>query len=166
MISSTLLANGATVYIIGPKQADLDRYYSRIRRREATISPHVLHRVAQIYNNAAEKTGKPGRMYGIEGDVRYKVRASHATLRRSDDSHLQSTVRSASAGRGDWQADRTCDCALQQCRVSVSHLTYYTSCKLIPATIQDPYWGVHQAIRTLSCSFPESLLRRRSRGLV
>lgn len=25
MISSTLIANGATVYIIGPKQADLDR---------------------------------------------------------------------------------------------------------------------------------------------
>ena len=25
MITTTLLANGATVYIIGPKQADLDR---------------------------------------------------------------------------------------------------------------------------------------------
>ncbi|KAH9888056.1 NAD-P-binding protein [Cubamyces lactineus] len=56
MISTTLLANGATVYIIGPKQADLDR-------------------VAQVYNNAAEEAGKPGRMYGIEGDVRYKSEA-------------------------------------------------------------------------------------------
>lgn len=26
MISSTLVANGATVYIIGPKQEDLERY--------------------------------------------------------------------------------------------------------------------------------------------
>ncbi|EIW54837.1 NAD-P-binding protein [Trametes versicolor FP-101664 SS1] len=56
MIASTLLANGATVYIIGPKQADLDR-------------------VANVYNDAAEKASKPGKMYGIEGDIRLKSEA-------------------------------------------------------------------------------------------
>ncbi|KAI8972874.1 NAD-P-binding protein [Trametes punicea] len=56
MISSTLLANGATVYIIGPKQADLDK-------------------VAKVYSDAAEKANKPGRMYGLEGDVRLKSEA-------------------------------------------------------------------------------------------
>ncbi|KAH9924073.1 NAD-P-binding protein [Fomitopsis serialis] len=54
MISSTLLANGATVYIIGPKQADLDR----------TVA---------VYNEAAERTGRSGRMYGLEGDIRSKL---------------------------------------------------------------------------------------------
>ncbi|KAI8972875.1 NAD(P)-binding protein [Trametes punicea] len=56
MISSTLLANGATVYIIGPKQADLDK-------------------VAKIYSDAAQAAGKPGRMYGLEGDIRLKSEA-------------------------------------------------------------------------------------------
>ncbi|KAI9062135.1 NAD-P-binding protein [Trametes sanguinea] len=56
MISSTLLANGATVYIIGPKQADLDK-------------------ISNVYNEAAEKSKKPGRMYGIEGDIRLKSEA-------------------------------------------------------------------------------------------
>ncbi|KAH9836113.1 NAD-P-binding protein [Rhodofomes roseus] len=56
MISSTLLANGATVYIIGPNQVDLDK-------------------VAGIYNEAAEKTGRPGRVYGLAGDVRSKSEA-------------------------------------------------------------------------------------------
>lgn len=53
MITTTLVANGATVYIIGPKQADLDR-------------------MAKIYNDASRQTGK-GMIYGIEGDVRHKV---------------------------------------------------------------------------------------------
>ncbi|KAI0761299.1 hypothetical protein BD413DRAFT_247575 [Trametes elegans] len=53
-IGTTLLANCATVYIMGPKQADLDR-------------------VAEIYSDAAEKSGKPGRMYGVEGNVKLKV---------------------------------------------------------------------------------------------
>ncbi|KAH9852371.1 NAD-P-binding protein [Lenzites betulinus] len=56
MISTTLLANGATVYIIGPKQQDLDR-------------------VAQIYNEVAAKSNKPGRIHGIEGDIRRKSEA-------------------------------------------------------------------------------------------
>ncbi|KAI0718693.1 NAD-P-binding protein [Cerioporus squamosus] len=56
MISSTLLANGATVYIIGPKQEDLDK-------------------VAKKYSDACEKTGRAGRMYGIEGDIRKKSEA-------------------------------------------------------------------------------------------
>ncbi|TFK38184.1 NAD(P)-binding protein [Crucibulum laeve] len=56
MISSTLIANGATVYIIGPKQEDLDR-------------------IAKIYNSAAENKAGTGRMHGIEGDVRLKSEA-------------------------------------------------------------------------------------------
>lgn len=28
-----------------------------------------------MYNDAAEKTGKPGRMHGIQGDIRFKVRS-------------------------------------------------------------------------------------------
>ncbi|KAJ3486220.1 hypothetical protein NLI96_g4390 [Meripilus lineatus] len=56
MISSTLLSNGATVYIIGPKQEDLDR-------------------VVKPYNDAADRTNRPGRMYGIEGDIRKKSEA-------------------------------------------------------------------------------------------
>ncbi|KAI0692879.1 NAD-P-binding protein [Cytidiella melzeri] len=56
MISTTLMSNGATVYIIGPKQAELDR-------------------MAKIYNDAAVKTGKEGRLYGLEGDIRKKEEA-------------------------------------------------------------------------------------------
>ncbi|KAF9078595.1 hypothetical protein BDP27DRAFT_1309842 [Rhodocollybia butyracea] len=58
MISSTLLANGATVYIIGPKQADLDR-------------------IVGIYNNGAQKlkSGSGGKMYGLEGDISSKSEA-------------------------------------------------------------------------------------------
>ncbi|OBZ74838.1 Dehydrogenase/reductase SDR family member 4 [Grifola frondosa] len=57
MMSTTLVANGATVYIIGPKQADLDR-------------------IADTYNGAAQKTNREGRMYGIEGDIRRKSEAT------------------------------------------------------------------------------------------
>ncbi|KIK68355.1 hypothetical protein GYMLUDRAFT_80826 [Collybiopsis luxurians FD-317 M1] len=58
MISSTLLANGATVYIIGPKQADLDR-------------------ICGIYNDASNKlpAGSGGKMYGLEGDISSKSEA-------------------------------------------------------------------------------------------
>ncbi|TCD60739.1 hypothetical protein EIP91_009607 [Steccherinum ochraceum] len=53
MIASTLVSNGATVYIIGPVQTDLDK-------------------VASVYNVAAEKTGRKGRMHGIAGDSEAK----------------------------------------------------------------------------------------------
>lgn len=33
----------------------------------------ILCRVANIYNEAAAKANKPGRIYGLEGDVRLKV---------------------------------------------------------------------------------------------
>ncbi|KAH7869512.1 NAD-P-binding protein [Lentinula edodes] len=58
MISSTLIANGATVYIIGPKQADLDR-------------------ICGIYNDASTnlKSGSGGKMYGLEGDISSKTEA-------------------------------------------------------------------------------------------
>ncbi len=33
----------------------------------------MVLRISKTYNEAAEKTGKLGRMYGIEGDIRKKV---------------------------------------------------------------------------------------------
>lgn len=56
MISSTLISNGATVFAIGPNQADLDK-------------------TCKIYNDAAERTGKHGRMYGLQGDISKKSEA-------------------------------------------------------------------------------------------
>ncbi|KAI0718682.1 NAD-P-binding protein [Cerioporus squamosus] len=57
MITTTLIANGAkSVYIIGPKQEDLDK-------------------IAQVYNDAAAAAGKSGKIYGIEGDIRKKTEA-------------------------------------------------------------------------------------------
>ncbi|EMD35291.1 hypothetical protein CERSUDRAFT_116093 [Gelatoporia subvermispora B] len=56
MMSSTLVANGAAVYIIGPDQIALDR-------------------IANTYNEAAEVSKRPGRMYGIAGDVSQKSEA-------------------------------------------------------------------------------------------
>ncbi|KAF7330003.1 NAD(P)-binding protein [Mycena kentingensis (nom. inval.)] len=53
MISSTLVANGATVYIIGPGQEELDS-------------------VCAKYNSAAEGVPGRGRMHGLEGDIRLK----------------------------------------------------------------------------------------------
>lgn len=55
MITTTLVANGATVYIVGPRQADLDQ-------------------IAKIYNDASQKMPGKGRICGLEGDVRHKVR--------------------------------------------------------------------------------------------
>ena len=72
MITTTLLANGATVYIIGPKQADLDKWVV-LAMYDAKESYCSNHRIAKVYNDAAEKTNRPGRIYGIEGDVRKKV---------------------------------------------------------------------------------------------
>ena len=72
MMSTTLVSNGATVYIIGPVQADLDRYATHAPAdtyRRLTLT----FRTAKLYNDAAEKTGKPGRMYGIQGDISKKV---------------------------------------------------------------------------------------------
>jgi len=56
MITSALVANGAKVFIIGPKQSDLDQ-------------------AAKTWNDAAEKIGKVGRIIGIEGDIRKKAEA-------------------------------------------------------------------------------------------
>ncbi|KIP06484.1 hypothetical protein PHLGIDRAFT_106957 [Phlebiopsis gigantea 11061_1 CR5-6] len=57
MMSTTLLSNGASVFIIGPVQADLDK-------------------VCALFNEAAERAGKPGRMLGIQGDVSKKSEAT------------------------------------------------------------------------------------------
>jgi NAD(P)-dependent dehydrogenase (short-subunit alcohol dehydrogenase family) len=54
MIATTLVANGATVYIVGLKQADLDK-------------------IANVYNDASEKLPGKGRIYGVEGDISKKV---------------------------------------------------------------------------------------------
>ncbi|KAI3615373.1 short-chain dehydrogenase [Moniliophthora roreri] len=56
MISSTLIANGAKVYIIGPKQEDLDR-------------------IARLYNAEAEKIPGGGSLIGLEGDISIKSEA-------------------------------------------------------------------------------------------
>lgn len=52
MITTTLVANGATVYIIGPKQEDLDK-------------------IAETFNGFGK-----GRIVGLEGDIRLKVSGS------------------------------------------------------------------------------------------
>ncbi|EGO03836.1 hypothetical protein SERLA73DRAFT_102140 [Serpula lacrymans var. lacrymans S7.3] len=57
MIGSTLVANGATVYIIGLEQDKLDN-------------------IAETYNAAAAKDPRKGRMFGIKGDVRLKSEAA------------------------------------------------------------------------------------------
>ncbi|KAH9916987.1 uncharacterized protein BXZ73DRAFT_105679 [Epithele typhae] len=56
MIVGTLVANGARVYIIGLERAELDK-------------------ITSVYNDAAERSGKSGRMYAIEGDVSKKSEA-------------------------------------------------------------------------------------------
>lgn len=57
MITTTLIANGATVYIIGPKQADLDK-------------------IANTFNGVGK-----GKIVGLEGDIRQKVRCLVAEKR-------------------------------------------------------------------------------------
>jgi len=56
MISTTLMANGATVYAIGPKQEELDD-------------------VAKLWNGGAAKNPNMGRLYGFAGDIRLKSEA-------------------------------------------------------------------------------------------
>jgi len=56
MISSTLVANGATVYAIGPDQAKLDA-------------------LAKTYNDACQGNPMRGKLVGIQGDVRWKEEA-------------------------------------------------------------------------------------------
>ncbi|KAJ8516253.1 hypothetical protein ONZ45_g6417 [Pleurotus djamor] len=56
MITTTLVANGATVYIIGPKQADLDK-------------------IAKVYNDATTNNPKQGKIHALEGDIRLKSEA-------------------------------------------------------------------------------------------
>ena len=54
MIISTLMANGATVYIVGSGQEQLDA-------------------IAKTYNDAAQGNPGRGKLIGLEGDVRLKV---------------------------------------------------------------------------------------------
>lgn len=58
MISTTLMANGATVYIVGPDQKQLDA-------------------IAKTYNDTAQGQPARGKLVGLQGDVRSKV-GSHA----------------------------------------------------------------------------------------
>ncbi|RPD54969.1 NAD-P-binding protein [Lentinus tigrinus ALCF2SS1-6] len=89
MITTTLLANGATIYIIGPKQADLDK-------------------IAKVYNDAAEKAKRPGRIYGIEGDVRKKseaVRLAEEVGKR--ERHVTALFNNAGVASGSFQRPTT-----------------------------------------------------------
>ncbi|KAF7329995.1 NAD(P)-binding protein [Mycena kentingensis (nom. inval.)] len=61
MISSTLVANGATVYIIGPNQDELDS-------------------VCAKYNSAAEGVPGRGRIHGLEGDIRLKSESTRLAI--------------------------------------------------------------------------------------
>ncbi|KII87792.1 hypothetical protein PLICRDRAFT_30346 [Plicaturopsis crispa FD-325 SS-3] len=68
MITSTLVANGARVYIIGPKQDDLDRQV-----------------ICKVYNDVAEVTPGRGCMYGVQGDISRKseaIRLAHTIGQR------------------------------------------------------------------------------------
>ncbi|KAL5501516.1 hypothetical protein ACEPAH_8776 [Sanghuangporus vaninii] len=56
MISTTLMANGATVYIVGPDQAQLDK-------------------IASVYNDAAQGQNGRGKLVGLQGDIRLKEEA-------------------------------------------------------------------------------------------
>ncbi|KIJ70256.1 hypothetical protein HYDPIDRAFT_35667 [Hydnomerulius pinastri MD-312] len=56
MISTSLVANGATVYIVGLVQRELDE-------------------ICLKYNDAAAQSGVRGKMIGIQGDVRHKSEA-------------------------------------------------------------------------------------------
>ncbi|KAH8114657.1 NAD-binding protein [Phellopilus nigrolimitatus] len=56
MISTSLMANGATVYIIGPEQ-------------------EKLNTIAKTYNDAAQGHGGRGKLVGLQGDVRSKDEA-------------------------------------------------------------------------------------------
>lgn len=56
MITTTLVANGAKVYIVGPKQAELDK-------------------TAKVFNDAAKSDPKRGEIVGVEGDISSKDEA-------------------------------------------------------------------------------------------
>lgn len=60
MISTALVANGATVYIIGLEQAQLDK-------------------IAALFNEGAAKVKGGGRLIGLQGDIRLKVSFTRAT---------------------------------------------------------------------------------------
>ena len=87
MMSTTLIANNAKVYIIGPKQEDLDT-------------------ICKIYNDQLEQAGKSGRMYGIEGDIRKKVRSPTETTALLTDHCWTASLRHC-AFRRKWGSAKT-----------------------------------------------------------
>jgi hypothetical protein len=73
-----------------------------------------LFRISKVYNDAAEKTQRPGRMYGLEGDIRLKV---DLCLNLTQSAQLISFVdRSYSSGTRGWQKGEAYNMLLQQCR--------------------------------------------------
>ena len=73
-----------SVFIIGPKQEALDRSVFGIlfrqdlmKRADISLDVGISAGISVVkpYNDAADKSGRPGRMYGIEGDVRKKVKS-------------------------------------------------------------------------------------------
>jgi hypothetical protein len=97
MIATTLVANGATVYIVGPKQADLDK-------------------IAKVYNEAAGKIPGKGRVHGLEGDVRQKVLSLFRKTTLYSEYLISPLVRSHPTCPRNWQTGKIYYHPLQQRR--------------------------------------------------
>ena len=106
MMSTTLIANNAKVYIIGPKQEDLDT-------------------ICKIYNDRLEQTGKSGRMYGIEGDIRKKVRSPKETTALLTDHRWTASLRHCAFRRkwGDAKTSSPSSSTTLGARPSLTHST-------------------------------------------
>lgn len=81
MITTTLVANGANVYIIGPQHTleSMKKYVTITGLLQwpaglNTVYGFALCRIANTYNDAAEKTPRKGRIMPLVADVREKVR--------------------------------------------------------------------------------------------
>ncbi|KAF9224293.1 NAD(P)-binding protein [Gyrodon lividus] len=89
MISSTLVANGATVYIVGLVQRDLDE-------------------ICQKYNDAARQCGVGGKMIGIQGDVRHKSEAKRIAKEIGKrEEHVTILFNNAGVQQGDFKPPAT-----------------------------------------------------------
>ncbi|KAJ7147885.1 NAD(P)-binding protein [Mycena crocata] len=122
MISSTLVANGAKVYIIGPVQEDLDK-------------------VCALYNTAAEKVPGRGRMYGLQGDVRLKSEATRlATALAEREAAITVLFNNAGINSGQYvrpPSDASASAYVQACFDSVSEDDFANT---LNTNAVGPYW--------------------------
>ncbi|THH00112.1 hypothetical protein EW026_g2366 [Hermanssonia centrifuga] len=121
MMSTTLMSNGATVYIIGPVQADLDR-------------------IAKIYNNAAVQSGKDGRMYGLAGDIRKKkeaIRLAEEVGSRSP--YVTVLFNNAGISEGRFERPKESTAAAFQ-KAYFTNLQEETFDNVMHANATGPYW--------------------------